>query len=393
MITPKKDSKGRYFIRFWIEDGRRPYKNFGVIPYDEAKAKALAFYNSFQTVPTDTDIKPSLSMAVYALLEMSTKIKPANEKRIRFYLTEKFIPFFSDRAMEDLSFSDVERYMKFRMKQKGYKGETTQGATINREVATLAAIIKECLHQNIIKRHPWGGKTITRLKVNKRLGNYFEATEWDRFLASFKDSAAILEAVKRNGRVTYCKADRDAFLENAGRMVDLFQTQLLTCSLVGEILTLRFGPGMVNMETGKIKIFQSKTGNPKEQNITGDLKGILQRLYDASPDKNGYVFTRADGKPFPIGQVESFFKLGMKLAGVQKPLTPHSIRHTACSWMVQQNASVAKIQAIAGHKEIKSTMAYAAVNVDSLNDALSLLTNREKMDNGGQSEITLKIVK
>ena len=376
MIIPKKDAKGRYYVRFWRKDGSRPYKLLEKTPglsYQQAKGLAVAFYNTFEDGKPSEE-RPTLTECFSTYLNADSNISEGNAARIRMYLERKFIPFFGDKAVEDLTVLDVEKYKTFRLTQDGYGGTKAKGGTINREVATLLSVISRCFQLGIIKTHPLAGKKINRFEKASKKGNFFDYDEWKAFIAAFSGREALLEGIKRNARIVNSPHEREAYIGNARRMADLFLTQLLTCSRIGEIIDLSFTA--MNFKTGRLSIYQPKTGATKYQDMMPELLAIFQRLYKASPDKGGYVFTRADGKQFPINQVESFFAAGLKLAGVTKPFTPHTIRHTSCSWMAIAGVSLLKIQEIAGHKDYKSTLEYAYLSPSSLRDGLSVLSGK-----------------
>ncbi len=396
-ITPKKDKLKRYYIRIYRGPGDRPYKLLeekgGTLTFQAAKKLAEDWVYSLR-VPVVIAGRPTLSQVFYKLLEETTGFTAKNKTRCYAYLKNLFIPFFTDKAIEDLTVLDIEKYKTSRLVQDGNKGLTIQGSTINRELACLISIIHKAFELGVIKTNPLAGKKVKRLKGNSRLGNYFEMDEWQKFLAVFTDRGALLNDLKKCLRASNSPAERTAYLENASKMADLFQVQLLTCSRIGEVLNLRFSA--INWKTNRISLYQPKTDSTKYQDLGKGLRSILQRLYRESKNKAGYVFTRADGQQFPIAQVERFFRTGLRLAGIQKPLVCHSIRHTACSTLVQQGVSIKKVQEIAGHKSINSTLGYSSLTPSSLNDALTVLDNlssKEIPANGSASQNTLEVVK
>jgi integrase len=272
---------------------------------------------------------------------------------------------------------------------------------VNRELAVLLSVVSWCYNKGIIKTSPFAGKKIKRLKAANKREVYFKADEWHRFIQVFTDREALLKDIKRNYRITGNQKEREAYLFNAGRAGDLFLTQLLTCCRIGELLSLRWSA--VSFKTGSVSIKQWKQDDTKHQNLTPELRSIFERLEKVSSDKaTGFVFERADGKPFPINQAETFFKVGVRLAGIQKydgkgekvNITPHGSRHTGISWMLQSDISPAKVQLISGHKDLASTMKYSKIETGDLDKALQgVAAKARQLDNTGQSENLLTVVK
>lgn len=56
----------------------------------------------------------------------------------------------------------------------------------------------------------------------------------------------------------------------------------------------------------------------------------------------------------------------VRLAKINKPITPHSFRHTCATHMLKGHANIRHIQALLGHKGIDSTQIYTQVEVGDL---------------------------
>jgi len=65
-------------------------------------------------------------------------------------------------------------------------------------------------------------------------------------------------------------------------------------------------------------------------------------------------------------------------AGLLKQVTPHVLRHSFATHLLEQGASLVYIQALLGHRNFKSTVIYTHVNQEALSkvpsplDSLSL---------------------
>lgn len=69
-------------------------------------------------------------------------------------------------------------------------------------------------------------------------------------------------------------------------------------------------------------------------------------------------------------------KARARKAGIQKRITPHSLRHTAITLALDGGASVRQVQQLAGHRDPKTTMRYDR--------------NRENLDHHGSDYIRIR---
>ncbi|MEM7034974.1 MAG: site-specific integrase, partial [Chloroflexota bacterium] len=69
-----------------------------------------------------------------------------------------------------------------------------------------------------------------------------------------------------------------------------------------------------------------------------------------------WVFTDYQGKR--VEDVKRSFSTAVKRAGL-KEVTPHTLRHTFASWLVQNDVEIVKVSKLMRHSDIKMTMRYA----------------------------------
>lgn len=67
------------------------------------------------------------------------------------------------------------------------------------------------------------------------------------------------------------------------------------------------------------------------------------------------------------------WKLMMPHAGIHDNPTPHVLRHTAASWMVQRGVDIYRVRDFLGHADLASTQIYAKLNPAALEAAADIL--------------------
>lgn len=130
--------------------------------------------------------------------------------------------------------------------------------------------------------------------------------------------------------------------------------QLLTPKTKGSVRTIKIVEKLVNM----LKKHRIKQNEIK-------LKNHL--IYQ----DNGFIFARDDGHPQLRKVVETRLKRLLKIAGIEKKITPHSFRHTHTSLLIEAGVGIKEIQQRLGHTDINTTMNIYAHMTDNMEEKAS----------------------
>jgi len=135
---------------------------------------------------------------------------------------------------------------------------------------------------------------------------------------------------------------------------------------VSELCSLKIDS--CNFEEGTAKVIGGK-GN-KDRLVILSKNWILDyQKYRAKYNKkhsSEYVFAKLNGKPFSSDTIQRIVKNSAKLAKISKDISPHSLRHSYATHMLEQGENLRTIQTLLGHASIATTQIYTKVSTEDL---------------------------
>jgi integrase/recombinase XerD len=127
----------------------------------------------------------------------------------------------------------------------------------------------------------------------------------------------------------------------------------------------------VDLELGFLRVF-GKGG--KERIVPLNRRAIhaLKTYWDTRkdlPDPKGFAFVGPSGKP--LTRVAFWYELRAwaRAAGVHRPLSPHTLRHSFATHLIRGGADLRAVQEMLGHADISTTQIYTHVDRQGLKDA------------------------
>ncbi len=106
-------------------------------------------------------------------------------------------------------------------------------------------------------------------------------------------------------------------------------------------------------------------GRPAADAVTAYL-GVRAMLGGASQGKRGPLFLNHRGGRLTPRSVERLLEKYLRQSGVGKAITPHGLRHSFATHLLQAGADLRVIQELLGHSKLTTTQRYTHVNLDQL---------------------------
>ena len=232
---------------------------------------------------------------------------------------------------------DIKTYLQY------LQDMNKKSSTISRNLASIRLFYQYELRNNVVKEDPTEG--IQSPKIEKRVPSILTTQEVTLLLEQPKN--IDLKGIRDKAMLEFAYA---------------------TGMRVTEIISLNIAD--VNLATGYVSC---KTGS-KQRNIplgTLSLKALKEYVEEARPvliksEKEQALFVNINGKRLTRQGFWKIIKYYKEQAHITKEITPHVLRHSFATHLLQNGADLKAIQTMLGHSDISSTQVYMQFQDESL---------------------------
>jgi len=242
----------------------------------------------------------------------------------------RFIEYFEDRLLSQISKRDIEEYVMHRLKDISI-------SSVKRELVVLRNIFTKAIDWRIIKDNP---VTKIRLpKYNDARIRFLTLEEKDKLLANCTD-----------------------------HLRPIVEVALHTGMRRGEILNLQWKD--VDIENRIIHLMLTKNNERRDIPFNNRVTEILIGLKEQNQGE--YVFQY---KGQQCKDVKGSFGTALDKAGI-KDFRFHDLRHTFASHLVMAGVDIVTVKELLGHKKLEMTMRYISLSPNVKKQAVGLLCDR-----------------
>ncbi len=269
---------------------------------------------------------------VRAYIEYLNNVKHASKNTLASYQRDlrKMAQYFETTGVnrvDEITATFLDSYILY-LERNGMSS-----ATVSRSIASIKSFFTYLLRQGMISDNP--AENLKPPKIERKAPEVLTIEEVNR----------LLEQPFRNTQ----KELRDKAMLELLYATGMRVSELITLKLADVNLSLNY---IQCHDTDKVRIIP----------IENAAKAALSRyLKDVRPKMCGnseYLFTNCKGEPMSRQGFWKIIKAYAAKAGIDKDITPHMIRHSFASHMVNNGADLRAVQEMLGHSTISTTQIY-----------------------------------
>ena len=252
--------------------------------------------------------------------------------------------FEDSPSIERLSAQDIS---KFIIGLHGKNGPSTVAS----KVSALRSFFRYLQRQSIISTNPIDN--ISGPKVGKSIPNFLTVDQ----------VFALLDAPQASDRFSHRDQAILELLYSTGiRVAELVSADLDDLDLKGEMLRVR---GKGNKER------LVPVGRPAVEAISAYQRGertalLSKQLAQGKRVDDQALFLNNRGTRLTTRSVERFVDKYGQRAGIQIPVTPHALRHSFATHLLEMGADLRSVQELLGHASLSTTQKYTHLTLDHL---------------------------
>lgn len=244
---------------------------------------------------------------------------------------EEFNSFLESEYIKHVTYKDIRSYLAY-MYNKKYSSRT-----ISRKLSAIRSFYKYEVNKGVIKDNPC--LLISNPKVEKKLPNYL----------SYNEIGTMLEVP-------------DTFKNNSLRDKLIIEILYSTGIRVSELVNIKVKD--IDFYNNQILILGK--GNKERYVIFGNTLKDMLKEYISIKNDSEYLITNKYNKKMSTRSIEEIVKKIVKIDGIKNKVTPHTIRHTFATHMLNEGADLRVVQELLGHENLKTTEVYTHVSNERL---------------------------
>ena len=225
----------------------------------------------------------------------------------------------------------------------GVLADKYAATSVNRKLSSLKAFYRYLLRRKIVETDP--AEVLSGLKRKKILPVFVRTREMDRLLDEI-DFGASFEGVRNR------------------LMIEVLYS---TGMRLSELINLKDADVDFGMSVLKVLGKRNKQRLiPFGEELRQDMMDYVEVRDCCCRNKDSYFFLRKDGKKVYPSLVYSVVKNGLAKVVTLRKRSPHVLRHSFATSMLNNGASLTSVKELLGHERLTTTEIYTHTTFDEL---------------------------
>lgn len=225
----------------------------------------------------------------------------------------------------------------------GVLADKYAATSVNRKLSSLKAFYRYLLRRKIVETDP--AEALSGLKRKKILPVFVRTREMDRLLDEI-DFGASFEGVRNR------------------LMIEMLYS---TGMRLSELINLKDADVDFGMSVLKVLGKRNKQRLiPFGEELRQDMMNYVEVRDCCCRNKDSYFFLRKDGKKVYPSLVYSVVKNGLAKVVTLRKRSPHVLRHSFATSMLNNGASLTSVKELLGHERLTTTEIYTHTTFDEL---------------------------
>jgi len=320
----------------------------------------------------------TLNKLLTEFLEYLEIEKNRSDKTLRnyhFYL-DRFLQWHGTKKSPTTITSDkVRKYRLWLNRLEDAHGEPLKKNTQNYHLIALRSFLKYLAKRDISTLAP---EKIELMKMPDREVSFLDGSDLNRIL---EEPLKILKRRKgeegskgNKTRIAYRdKAILELLFSTGLRVSELAKLKKDDINLKRDEFTVR-GKG----RKSRIVFLSEQARYAIQQYLKHrrDMSAYLFVSHDKKREKKG----NAEDKPITPRSIQRIVQKYAKAAGITKPVTPHTLRHSFATDLLQNGADIRSVQTMLGHSSITTTQIYTHITDKELRNIHKKFHGKQRDD-------------
>ncbi len=240
--------------------------------------------------------------------------------------------------IENINYETIRKYLSY-LHEKKY-----ESSSVCRKISALRTFFKYATKENIIKNNPM--ILISNPKKEKKLPKYLNYEEIEKLLNS-------IDTTTKEGI-------RDKLV------IELLYS---TGIRVSELVNIKIKDIKINEK----QILILGKGNKERIVLFGELaKQTLKEYLNTNKElftgniNNQYLFINKNKNHLSTNKIELIVKDVLKKSALKLNISPHTLRHTFATHLLENGADLKSVQELLGHENLKTTAIYTHISNERL---------------------------